>query len=312
MSSAGGVPSIVAVVVTYRPDGEGFDRLIAAVMPQVTAIIVVDNDGGRGLPDGLEARIAESGGKVIRQPKNLGLAEAQNIGLEWAREHGATHALLFDQDSIPAADMAAKLLEALETLSLDGPVAAVGPRFHDDRENRDAPFVRIGFPFNRKLSCRVGEPAIECDFLISSGTLVPLKVLDKVGGMDDSLFIDSVDLDWSFRARSMGYSLYGVCAATMHHRLGDSRKALPLGLGAIVVHSPVRLYYMMRNRVRLYRRRHVPTVWKLQDLPRLFVKLFLFSVVAGPRWTNLRYMGKGIVDGVNDRGGACPIKSPPG
>lgn len=134
-----------------------------------------------------------------------------------------------------------------------------------------------------------------------------MAVLEQVGGMDSGLFIDNVDLEWSFRARALGYSLHGVCAATMLHRLGDARRTLPFGLGQVVVHGPDRLYYIMRNRVKLYRLPHTPGRWIAQDFPRLMVKLLLFGVWIGPRKRNLRYMLRGLLDGINDRDGACPL-----
>jgi rhamnosyltransferase len=243
--------------------------------------------------------------RLWRPPCNVGLASAQNIGISWAREHGYRQILLLDQDSEPGEGMVEALQRALVTLSAVGPVAAVGPRFHDLREDRDAPFVRLGFPLNRKSWCAVGTTHIRCDFLISSGALIPMAVLDQVGPMDAGLFIDNVDMEWGFRAQAQGYALYGVCAATMHHRLGDARHALPLG-GHIVVHGPLRLYYMMRNRLLLYQMAHVPRVWKAQDMLRVPAKLFLFGVLIAPRMRNLRCMLRGLWDGLRGRRGAGP------
>jgi len=119
--------------------------------------------------------------------------------------------------------------------------------------------------------------------------------------MDAHLFIDNVDLEWCFRAQALGYSLYGVCGARMHHRLGDARQQLPLGLGRVVVHAPVRLYYMMRNRVALYRRPYTPRRWIAQDIPRLLLKFALFSLLLAPRRHNTRMMLRGLYDGLRNR-----------
>lgn len=295
---------VCAVVVTYRPDPEVLHALLGSISGQVGGTVLVDNTGVGELP-GMAA--VPTVGAILRQPRNLGLAMAQNLGIAWAHDHGFRYVLLLDQDSLPGDGMVRALLEALVRLRATEPVAAVGPRFHDLREEHDAPFVRIGFPRNRKLWCAPGTETIRCDFLISSGALIPMAVLDDVGNMDEGLFIDNVDLEWAFRARAGGYSLHGVCSATMHHRLGDSRATLPLGLGRVTVHGPLRLYYMMRNRVRLYRMKHTPHVWVAQDLPRLAVKLFLFGVLIAPRWRNLRFMLSGLWDGWHMRMGACPL-----
>ncbi|MEO9079939.1 MAG: glycosyltransferase family 2 protein [Rhodanobacter sp.] len=298
--------NVCAVVVSYHPDPPAIRALIDAVATQVGAVVLVDNASDGEWHSTLAAIVQAAGGAMLVQSRNIGLAAAQNIGIGWAREHGYRQVLLLDQDSEPGEGMVAALQLALAVLSARGNVAAVGPRFHDLREGRDAPFVHIGFPFNRKLWCDGSTMTIACDFLISSGMLIPLSVLDLVGPMDAGLFIDNVDLEWGFRARAQNYSLHGVCAATMHHRLGDARRTLPFGLGQVVVHGPLRLYYMMRNRVRLYKLPHTPGRWIAQDLPRVLIKLLLFGVLIGPRWRNLRCMLRGLFDGVRGREGEAP------
>jgi rhamnosyltransferase len=266
--------------------------------------VVVNDTGGPVL--GLQALADHRRAQLIDGKHNRGLAAAQNLGIAWARSHSFTYVLFSDQDSVAAPGMVPALLHALTNAPQEARIAAVGPIFHDPRETAVSTFVRIGFPLNLKLCCQYPEQVLECDFLISSGTLVPLAVLDDVGAMDEGLFIDNIDLEWSFRARARGYVLRGVCAATMQHHLGDTRYRLPFNLGQVVVHGPPRLYYMMRNRILLYRMRHVPIVWKLQDFPRLLVKLLLFCVLVGPRGRNLRFMVRGIWDGLHGRRGKLP------
>lgn len=300
------VTTVCAVVVTYQPDTEALLGLLDAVMPQVGAVVVVDNASNNVWTQALGEQVAARGVVVLSQCSNRGLAAAQNIGIDWARSGGFRQVLLLDQDSEPGAGMVASLLAALNLLSAERRVAAVGPRFHDAREHRDAPFVRLGFPLNRKVWCDGAARTVACDFLISSGALIPMEALDGVGPMDAGLFIDNVDLEWSFRACARGFVLHGVCEATMKHRLGDARRRLPLGMGQIVVHGPARLYYIMRNRLLLYRMPHTPRIWIAQDLPRMLIKLFLFGVVIGPRAYNIRCMLRGLWDGVRARRGACP------
>ena len=297
---------VCAVIVSYQPEPATIAQLVDIVAPQVGALVVVDNASAGSWQLALSRMLSARGGALLGQPHNIGLAAAQNLGVDWARSNGFRHVLLLDQDSTPGDGMVASLLQALQDASATDKVAAVGPCFHDLRDGRTAPFVRVGFPLNRKFWCTADSQLIACDFLISSGTLIPLSVLDQVGVMDAGLFIDNVDLEWGFRAQALGYALYGVGSATMHHRLGDDRRALPFGGGQVVVHGPLRLYYMMRNRVLLYRMPHVPSVWKAQDLLRVLAKLFLFSLLIAPRLRNLRCMLRGMSDGLHGRQGEAP------
>jgi rhamnosyltransferase len=298
--------SVCAVAVTYGPDRDALRSLAAAVRPQVDAFVVVDNHSDPALLDDVRADAT-----VLTQPVNVGLAAAQNIGIAWASAHGYSHVLLLDQDSEPAPGMVAALVDALTHLTKDGhPVAAVGPTFFDPREGSDAPFVRVAFPVSEKIQpatlAGAEQPYVRCDFLISSGTLIALEVLAAVGAMDASLFIDNVDLEWSFRARSHGYELYGVTAARLNHHLGSDRKPILFGARRIVTHPPIRLYYIMRNRSLLYRMRATPRVWIAQDLLRVPVKFFLFAVLVGPRRQNITMMVRGLSDGALGRRGPIP------
>ncbi len=289
-----------AVLVTYRPALGVLAEQLEALESQVGYVVMVDNAS----PDpGVRELCAQRRDVLLLAlPDNRGLAHALNAGIARARElAGVTQVLLMDHDSVPEPAMVQHLGVALARLAVNARVAAVGPCFRDERDPADAPFVRIRFPFNRKLRCDGRCPEVRCDFLISSGCLIPLAVLDEVGGMDEALFIDNVDLDWCFRAGAAGYALYGVCAAGLHHRLGEARRriaGLPRG---IVVHPPRRLFYMMRNRVLLYRRAYTPRRWIAQDVPRLVAKLLMFALLVPPRATNLRCMLAGLRAGIAGR-----------
>lgn len=291
--------SVCAVVVTFDPAPDQLRELVHRVREQVSTLVVVDNGPGE-LAGDLGPGVA-----VLRQPVNVGLAEAVNRGISWARERGSSHVLVLDQDSWPEPGMVRALLEASAELSRDHRVGAVGPRQFDPRVGEFAPFVEVGFPMSRKLHCATGT--VRSDFLIGSGMLVALPVLDEVGEMDEGLFIDNVDLDWCFRARQLGYSVFGVGDARMQHRLGERWVSLLGGRVRVAQHAPVRLYFIMRNRLALYRRRHTPRIWVAQDIPRVLVKLVLFGVLIGPRRLNLHYLLSGLLDGFRGATGPGPV-----
>jgi rhamnosyltransferase len=291
---------VCAVVVSHDPDWRLLGELLDSLGSQVERTVVVDNATAGTQLD----RLCQDHPNVdlLSLPENRGLAEALNAGIARARAMPRiSRVLLMDQDSVPAADMVATLDAALGRLSTTARVAAVGPCHRDPREREDAHFVQIRFPFNRKLRCGSGEGAIGCDFLITSGSLIPLSALAQVGDMDPGLFIDNVDLEWCFRAASLGYALFGVCAAHMRHHHGAERRRVPGLPRGIIVHPPQRLYYMMRNRVLLYRRGYTPRRWIGQDLPRLLVKLLVFSLWVPPRLANLRQMLAGLRAGMAGR-----------
>lgn len=300
MAAPARASGVCAVVVTYHPDATLLAAQLDALQAQVDGIVVVDN-----ATPGDSVRVlcaSHPPVELLSLTENLGLAAALNAGITRARETpGMTHVLLMDQDSVPEPGMVAALTAALDRQSQHTRVAAVGTRFLDPREGVDAPFVRIRFPVNRQLHCNGACDELACDFLITSGSLIPLKVLDQVGDMDERLFIDNVDLEWCFRATSKGYALFGVCGARMLHHHGATRHRVPGVPRGVVVHTPRRLFYMMRNRVLLYRRAYTPRRWIAQDLPRLVVKFLLFALLIPPRRKNLRRMLAGLRSGIAGR-----------
>lgn len=294
---------ICAVIVTYAPEPALLTQVLASVLPQVGHIVVFDN-GSPGM-DVAAALGASDAVSVVASAHNVGLAAALNRGIEHGRALGFGHVLLMDQDSVLDPGMVSTLAQALATLSAHAPVAAVGPQFVDARNGKAAPFVRMGFPFNDKDYGGPGQ-CVSCDFLITSGSLIPLAALDRIGGMDEALFIDNIDMDWCFRAKAAGLQLHGVCDAQMRHRLGEHLRASRFKPHGVVVHKPFRLYYIMRNRVLLYARASTPRVWVAQDLPRLVLKLVGNGLFIAPRWIRLRFMLRGLWDGMRGRSGPMP------
>jgi rhamnosyltransferase len=243
--------------------------------------------------------------RVIALPANRGVAHGFNAGVEAAREHGAEFVLLLDDDSVPAPGMVEELLAACLGRALEHgapQVAAVGPRVQDARDSHDYPFIRLGWSHNPHLRCSTEGEIIACDFLISSGSLVPMSAFAAVGKFDEGLFIDSVDLEWCCRARARGLALYGVCSARLDHRLGDSRRMV-LNTFELVVHSPERIYYMTRNRFLLYKRPYMPLKWKLKDLLRWLAKFSATVLLIAPRGEYLRMTTRAIRDALVGRSG---------
>lgn len=303
-------PDVCAVVVSYRPDLALLREVLTSVVGQVGELLLFDN----ATPDpAFEAFASDAhalGVSLVRSKRNVGLGAAMNHAAVHARQAGFSYLLLLDQDSRADAHMVATLKTALEELQRTQRVAAVGPQFQDRRNGHVAPFVRVGFPFSHKVAGGPGE-RIECDFLISSGTLLSLPALDIIGLMDEGLFIDNVDLEWCFRARYSGYRLFGICDARMSHSIGDTLHPSHWRRGGFIVHKPLRLYYIMRNRLLLYRRKETPWVWIAQDMPRVVVKFVLTALFLKPRVSYLRQMTRGLLDGLRGRMGPAPENSRP-
>lgn len=290
-------PGVVAVVVTYQPALNILGQLLDALVPQVASVVIVDNGSHFDLAAWNSER--NSGAvELLRLGENRGVASAQNAGVQWARSRGAGFVLLMDQDSIPATDMVKKLASSISERPFP---AAAGPRYLDARQDNPPPFLRVRGLRVERSGCPAEESVVPVDYLIASGCLIPMPVLDTVGGMRDDLFIDYVDIEWGLRARHHGFQSYGVCSARMQHSLGDE----PVSFfgKSIPVHSPLRHYYHFRNAVLLYKEPWVPLNWKLVDGWRLCLKYVFYSLFAKPRLSHWRMMTLGVWCGLVGKAG---------
>lgn len=303
MSDVLGSSAVVyAVVVSYHPELDKLAGLLKALEPQVQGIVVVDNGSSHAVVDWLHTRRIPLPLRVIPLGENLGIARAQNDGIRVAREDGADHVILFDQDSAPASDMVAKLLAVAKRQVAQGTkVAGVGPNYLDSRQDNPPPFIKVsGLRVHRQL-CASPDAVVEVDYLIASGCLIPMSTIDEVGGMRDDFFIDYVDIEWGLRAKTLGFQTFGVCDAMMAHNLGDEPieffgKRYPL-------HSQLRHYYHFRNAVWMYRQGWLPIQWRLVDGWRLLLKFGFYTLFAKPRLQHLKMMTKGVVHGLIGRMG---------
>jgi len=294
-------PRVVAVTVTYNP-GVSVLAQVSALASQIYRVLIVDNGSG-GAGETLLRSWRGENVELMFLGQNFGIGIAHNAGIRRAREIGATHVLLLDQDSTPHQDMVKELLAAEAKLLARGKkVGALGPVFHDSRLAKSWPFYRMSRFGIQPHPC-AGQDVIACDFLISSGTLARLSAIDEIGLINEGYFLEHVDTEWSLRARHRGYALFGVCAARMDHTLGDDTVNVPLSDRRVQLYQPYRHYYLFRNAALLWREEYAALPWKLNEIRRLLARLVFFPLFVAPRIQRLRFMLLGLWHGILGRTG---------
>lgn len=289
---------IVAIVVTYNPDLLVLKKQLLALIDQGVKLLIVDNGSRNNIQEWIDSSLEFKNINVVCLGSNLGIAKAHNVGIDCAKLEGAKYVLLMDQDSIPKPQMVPILLNHAE---LKCNLGAIGPRYIDERQNNPPPFMEIKGLGLVRHACDANEKIHEVDYLISSGSLIPVSTLDIVGGMREDLFIDYVDIEWGLRAKTMGYQSYGVCDALMSHSLGDN--PVKFFKRSIPIHSPLRHYYHFRNAVLLYKSSWLPLNWKIVDGLRLILRYGFYTLFAKPRLQHWWMMTLGIAHGLFNRSG---------
>ncbi len=296
-----------AVVVCFNPNREDLSNLIAVLVPQVEHVLLVDNGSDVTACAWLKTLCGPRTGLILNGA-NLGVAAAQNIGIRRALAGGASHVALYDHDSLPAPDMIGMLLAAEEKIlreenhaEHEAPVriAGLGPSCVDIKTGNNLPFMRLaGWRILRQMPAPDASH-VYADYLISSGILLPAKALEEIGLMDESLFIDYVDIEWGWRARAKGYTCVGVSVARMAHRIGESSVKVPFFNRYLNIHSSRRHYFFYRNAIWLYRRAYVPLWWKVRDALRILIRMPFYLYKAVDKAEELKCIGGGVLAGLN-------------
>lgn len=303
-------PTVAAVITVYNPVVKAFLENFSALKESNVKTIVV-NDGSQfdsASRREFSAAVNKLSFVLIDHESNLGIASALNSGIRHALGLGADYVLLLDQDSPVLVTLVRDLLAAHELLNNTGrKTAAVGPRHVDIKAGIISDFFCMNAVDPRNDITLDDYHFIKSDFLITSGCLIHRSALESVGFMDESLFIDAVDFEWCFRARSLGFEAYGVQNLKLMHDMGDSSFRYWLFRWRhIPRHSPFRYYYIYRNSVLLWKRPYVPREWVKTDFKRLYKTAIVFAIFVPDRINNLRMMMRGIIDGIRGKSGKIP------
>jgi len=278
---------ISVIIVTWNAKKYIGDCL-KSVQEQHTGLsmetIVVDNASTDGTPDLVRDEFPDV--KLIENQKNLGFAKANNVGI---RESTGRYLFLINPDVIVLPGCIKSLIAHLEH---DTSIGLVGPRMLDaDRIVRRS---TMRFPTPWSAFCRAlaldaifqgsktfgaylmsdfkHDKTLDVDILNGWFWGTRRDALNRVGGLDEQLFMYGDDLDWSYRFHQAGYRrLYCADAEAIHFGGGTTAKA------------PI-YFYIERQRADIQ-------FWKKYH-GRLAVTFYLLTVLINE---SIRVLGHSIV-----------------
>ena len=195
---------ILATITTFDPDAGRLRENLAAVCDQVAGVILVDN-GSQDVASIRALAFEFPGCTLIENGENLGVSVALNRGARAAIAAGASAVLLLDEDSVVSVGMVSALARHLgEGVGVVCPL--IGNYLADSHV---------------ELSSDVHE----VPRAINSGSLVSVAAYESVGGFDEMLFVDWVDMDFCANLRLHGYRILQTHEVELSHAIGDNQYA---------------------------------------------------------------------------------------
>jgi GT2 family glycosyltransferase len=182
---------------------------------------------------------------LIKNVKNYGFAEGNNIGIEFVTSSlGSDYVLLLNNDTVVDKEFLTELVKVSED---HGDVGFVGPKVYIYNQ-KNILQVAGGSTVDLKHG-EVNEIAyhyfdegkydhyFEPDFVGGTCILIKKELIENVGLLDTNFFMYWEDADWCFRGRKYGYKSSYAYKSKIWHKYGASSG------------TPFRMYYFTRNRI---------------------------------------------------------------
>lgn len=236
---------VAGVVSVFNPATDSIAN-VRSLLEYVPNVVVVD-DGSSNDVGSILAEMTAAGAIVVSLETNSGIAAALNAGIKVARDRWAPEwVITMDQDSRFDSEYIRHALEA-EASSLSR--ETVGMICAESHNGFLLPVL------NDSAEREIFDP-------MQSGTLIRTAVFDKLGYLDESLFIDCVDTEFNARLRNAGFRAIAAPGCDLQHSLGDARPLrvfkwhVRIGQKPLFVyyHAPFRVYYITRNSLVVARR----------------------------------------------------------
>jgi len=293
---------ICAVIVTYNI-GKEIHRCFNSIRGQVGHILIIDNASDEVTRQELATLAPCDATTLILNERNEGIAHAFNQAVQWARSNAFQWILTLDHDSEATPGMVDKLASTYAALERHGiqNVGVIGAN----------PFDQNTQVFRQYRPRDEGGMPLEEEEVISSGSLIPLRVIDVVGPFNEDLFIYCVDTEFCMRLVRHGFRVYVCTEAVLLHREGFRRRHRFLWRHAIHDHyGKVARYYIARNTIHMLKQHPLDLAeiyWLVRWNLKIHVKVLLYDQDCfAILWFSLR----GFIDGFRGTIGPLSLEDP--
>lgn len=96
---------------------------------------------------------------------------------------------------------------------------------------------------------------------MSSGMIIDLKKIKKIGLMNEDFFLDWIDFEWCWRSYKNDYKIIGFKNITAKHFLG--LRSIKFFKYKFHIHALIRYYYIIRNGIYISIYSKINLMWKI-------------------------------------------------
>lgn len=227
--------NIFGVVIIYYPD-EQLAANIRSYLPYLKRLLIIDNTpsqfrAGIEWPDEYKVMHYHDG-------ENKGIAKRLNDAARQAKNEGCNWLLTMDQDS--RFDNFEHYYNCFIQFAEKNKISAFGVEYEKEFESKDCNYSDVMQ-------------------LITSGSIINIDIWERLKGFDENLFIDEVDFEYCYRSIATGFRVVKFNNVFLRHTIGRSQQFISvksLKKSNRALHSPMRIYYMVRNHLYVKNKYH--------------------------------------------------------
>lgn len=238
--------SIITVNYNGRKDTERLIESLRNYLSIPYELIVVDNGSVKNEAASLQKKYPFL--KTIRSEQNLGFAGGNNLGI---RQAAGDYLFFLNNDTFVQDDSISYLIDAMKQKPLLG---GVSPKiiFADTEGGiQFAGYTLLSritlrnrlIGYREQDSGQYNKPR-PTPYLHGAAMFIRREAIEKAGMMPEIYFLYYEELDWSLQIRRRGYELEYNPSATIYHRESSTTGQ----------NSPLRMFYITRNRLLFARR----------------------------------------------------------
>lgn len=271
--------NIAGVVILYHPDIQLLSENIKTYVQGIKQLYVYDNSESKS--PGIEEALRKLHPSIQYHyfNANEGIAKRLNRAVKEAAGNNFDYLLTMDQDSSFKEGNFEKYKMQIQASAYSN-------------------VAQFGVNCQPNFTVAKDQPE-EVLTLITSGSIVNLSLSNKVGAFNEDLFIDYVDADFSYRVIQSGYVNLLFSNIILNHALGkliEGRSLANFKKTLRITHSPIRVYYIIRNGLYLLLKAQGLTTAMKKDVLRC-IKILKNDLIYNPALVSVYiHLFSGIFD----------------
>lgn len=292
---------ISAIIVTFN-SGEKIKNVVHKLSTQVEKIFIIDNNSAKK-EKVLDLKNQEKV-EIICSSENIGLAAAQNIGIKKSIDENFEWILFLDDDSEVEDDFVEELKKGYYSYEEKEKLGIVAPNILFKNLEKKIAYPIKSKVFIRRVSFNGQKYIDDVMFVISSGSLMKIDMIKKMGLFEERFFIDHIDVEYCLRINSNNYKIRVVESSKLYQKVGNTSykkiwkiKIYPTN------HKSQRQYTKFRNAIWTWKKYFFKEFkYVTYDILLMINHMIRVLCFESNKNKNVRFILKGLKDGIIKRG----------